>query len=73
MQALSVWKGLKFVVWERVKGGYLDFSHSTVYFQYVYELVAHVKIDMFPFGVDLGRYKSLISLIVGQCLTIGVL
>ena len=41
------------------------FDASSVYFQYVNERVAHVKIDLFPLGVDLGRSKSLISLVVG--------
>ena len=45
------------------------FDASSVYFQYVNERPAHVKINR----VDLGRSKSLISLVVGWLSTTGVL
>ena len=48
------------------------FEASFVYFQYVNECAAHVEIDVF-LGVDLGRSKSLISLVVGWFSTTGVL
>ena len=41
------------------------FEASPVDFLSVNERAAHVKIDVFPVGVDLGRNKSLISLVVG--------
>ena len=41
------------------------FEASSVYFQYLNERAAHVKIDCASLGVDLGRSKSLISLVVG--------
>ena len=49
------------------------FEALSVYFQYVKERAAHVKIDCFPIGVDLGRSKSLTSLVDGWFLTTGVL
>ena len=48
------------------------FETSSVYFQSVNERAAHVKIDHVSVGVDLGRSKSLISLVVGWLLTSGV-
>ena len=41
------------------------FEASSVYFQYVNERAAHVKLTVFPFGVDLGCSKSFISHVVG--------
>ena len=41
------------------------FKELSVYFQYVNERAAHVKIDVLPFVVNLGLSKSLISLGVG--------
>ena len=49
------------------------FEASSVYFLCVNERAAHVKIDMFPIVVDLGRSKSLISLEIGWLSTPGVL
>ena len=49
------------------------FEALSVYFQYLNERATHVKIDMFPVGVDLGRSKSVISLVVGWFLTTKVL
>ena len=50
------------------------FEDSSVYFQYVNERAAHVKKKaVFPVGVDLGRSKSLISLVAGWLLATGVL
>ena len=46
---------------------------SSVCFQYVNERAAHVRIDRVSVGVDLGRSKSLISLVVGWLSTAGVL
>ena len=34
------------------------FEALSVYFQYVNERAAHVKIEVFPVGVDLSRSKS---------------
>ena len=34
------------------------FEAPSVYFQYVNDRAAHVKIDRVPVGVDLGRSKS---------------
>ena len=48
-------------------------KYSSIYFQYLNELDAHVKIDCVPIGVDHGRSKSPISLVVGWFLTSGVL
>ena len=47
------------------------FEASSVYFQYVNERAALVKIDHVPVGVDLGRSKILISLIFGWFSTTG--
>ena len=44
-----------------------------VYFQYVYEQAAHVKIDMLPIGVNLGCSESLICVVFGWLSTTGVL
>ena len=41
------------------------FEALYVYFQYINERAARVKIDRVPVGVDLGRSNSLISLVVG--------
>ena len=49
------------------------FETSSVYFQCVNERAAHVKIDSFPVGVDLGHSKSLISLVIEWLSTTGVL
>ena len=40
------------------------FEASSVYFQYVNELAAYVKIDRIPVCVDLGHSKSPISLVI---------
>ena len=48
------------------------FEAWSVCLQHLNERGAHVKIDRFPFGVDLGRSKSLISLAVGGFSTTGV-
>ena len=45
------------------------FETPSVYLQYVNERAAHVIID----GVDLGRSKSLISLVISWLSTTGVL
>ena len=39
----------------------LCFKLSSVYFQYVNERAAHVKMTVIPVGVDQGRINSLIS------------
>ena len=50
------------------------FEASSVYVQYVNERAAHVKKNpVFPVGVDLGRSKFLITLVVGWLSTTGVL
>ena len=41
------------------------FEGSSVYFQYVNEPAAHVKIDQVPVGVDLGCSKFLYLLLSG--------
>ena len=50
------------------------FEALSVYFRYVNERAAHVKIGIvFPIGVNLGHSKSLISLVFGWLSTTGVL
>ena len=54
------------------------FEASSVYFQYVNEGAAHLKKDLviqglYPVDINLGRSKSLISLIIGCHSTSGVL
>ena len=49
------------------------FEASSVYFQCVNEHAAHVKIDRVSVGVDPGRSKSLISLVIGSLSTTKVL
>ena len=49
------------------------FEASSVYFPCVNEQAAHIKIDVFSVGVDLGHNKSLISLVIGCLSTTGVL
>ena len=48
------------------------FEALSVYFQYVNKQAAHVKIDHASVIVNLGRSKSLISLVVGWLTTTGV-
>ena len=43
-------------------------NQSSVYFQYVKERAAHVKMIVFPVSVDMDRNKSLTSLVDG-CIT----
>ena len=49
------------------------FDAPSVYFEYVNEQAAHIKIHSIFLGVDLVRSKSLISLVVGWFSTTGVL
>ena len=49
------------------------FEAPSVYFHCVNESAAHVKIDRVSLGVDLGRSKSLTSLVIGCLSTIGVI
>ena len=45
------------------------FEASSVYFLHVKEQAAHIKIDVFTVDVNLGRSKSLISLVVERFLS----
>ena len=47
------------------------FEASSMYFQYVNGRAAHVHIDCVPVSVDLGRSKSLISLLSGGFRNLG--